>query len=336
MENPFLLDFYPLIEKADSLRQKKWGKKTFFVQNLHLNYTNICVNHCKFCAFAKHKNEDGSYNMDGVAAVEYVSKKGKNATEIHIVGGLHPDYGFDYYLDMVSMLKSNFPEKTIKAFSAVEIDYFTKISGKSLSQILESLKSKGLEMMPGGGAEIFNEKVRNIICPEKISGKRWLEIHEIAHKTGITTNATMLYGHVETDDDKFHHLTAIRDLQEKTGGFSAFVPLSFQPENTFLSDRYYATGLEDLRTTAASRIVLENIPHIKAYWVMLGKKTAQIALRCGADDLDGTIVKENIARAAGGKTDEAMTAEDIVRMVKAIGLIPVERDSFYKEVKIYG
>lgn len=336
MENPFLLDFYPLIEKADNLRQNKWGKKTFFVQNLHLNYTNICVSHCKFCAFAKHKNDDGSYNMDGAAAVEYVSKKGKNATEIHIVGGLHPDYGFDYYMDMVEMLKTNFPEKTIKAFSAVEIDYFTKISGKSVAHVLESLKSKGLEMMPGGGAEIFDEKVRNIICPEKISGKRWLEIHEIAHKTGITTNATMLYGHVENDDDKFRHLLAIRELQEKTGGFSAFVPLSFQPENTFLSDRYYATGLEDIRTTAASRIILENVPHIKAYWVMLGKKTAQIALRAGADDLDGTIIKENIARAAGGKTDEGMTAEDIIRMVSAVGLVPVERDSFYKEVKIYG
>lgn len=335
MENPFLYDFYTLVEQADAIRQKKWGKRTFFVRNLHLNYTNICVSHCKFCAFAKNKNEDGSYNMTPDAAVKYVSKNGREATEIHIVGGLHPDYDFDYYVGMVKLLKESFPKKTVKAFSAVEIDYFTRLSGLSVSKVLEKLKSAGLEMLPGGGAEIFDEKVRSVICPEKISGKRWLEIHEIAHKTGLSTNATMLYGHVESDDDKFRHLLAIRELQEKTKGFSAFIPLSFQPENTFLSDRYYATGIEDIKVVASARIILENVPHIKAYWVMLGKKTAQIALRAGADDLDGTIVKENIARAAGGKTDEAMTAEELIRMVKSAGLIPVERDSFYGEVKTY-
>lgn len=336
MENPFSLDFYSLIEKADKIRREKWGKKTFFVQNIHLNYTNICVSHCKFCAFSKNKNEDGSYNMTIDEAVGYIGEKGGNAREIHIVGGLHPDYSFDYYTGMVSALKSNFPDKTIKAFSAVEIDYFTGISGFNAAKVLEKLSAAGLEMMPGGGAEIFDENVRNTICPEKISGKRWLEIHEIAHKNGITTNATMLYGHVETDGDKFRHLLAIRELQDRTGGFSAFIPLSFQPEGTFLKDRYYATGMEDIKAVAASRIVLENVPHIKAYWVMLGKKTAQIALRAGADDLDGTIIKENIARAAGGKTDDVLSVGDLLNMVKSAGLIPVERDSFYGEVKTYG
>lgn len=336
MENPFLLDFYSLIEKADKIRREKWGKKTFFVQNIHLNYTNICVSHCKFCAFSKNKNEDGSYNMTIDEAVEYVGEKGDDAREIHIVGGLHPDYSFDYYTGMVSALKSNFPDKTIKAFSAVEIDYFTEISGFNAAKVLEKLSAAGLEMMPGGGAEIFDEDVRNTICPEKIPGKRWLEIHEIAHKNGITTNATMLYGHVETDGDKFRHLLAIRELQDRTGGFSAFIPLSFQPEDTFLKDRYYATGMEDIKAVAASRIVLENVPHIKAYWVMLGKKTAQLALRAGADDLDGTIIKENIARAAGGKTDAVLSVGELLNMVKSAGLIPVERDSFYGEVKTYG
>lgn len=335
MENPFLSDFYTIVDKADAIRQQKWGKKAFFVRNLHLNYTNICVSHCKFCAFAKNKNEDGSYNMIPDDAVKYVAQKGADTKEIHIVGGLHPDYGFDYYVGMVKLLKENFPSKTLKAFSAVEIDYFTQLSGLSVAKVLEKLKLAGLEMMPGGGAEVFAEKVRSVICPEKISGKRWLEIHEIAHKTGLSTNATMLYGHLESDDDKFHHLLAIRELQEKTKGFSAFIPLSFQPENTFLSDRYYASGIEDIKVVASARIILENVPHIKAYWVMLGRKTAQIALRAGADDLDGTIVKENIARAAGGKTDEAMSADDIVSMVKSAGLIPVERDSFYGEVKTY-
>lgn len=341
MNNPFQLDFHTLIEKADKIRQSKWGKKVFFVRNLHLNYTNICVSHCKFCAFAKNKNEDGSYNMTPDDAVKYVAQKGSDAKEIHIVGGLHPDYPFEYYLDMVRALKSNFPSKTIKAFSAVEIDYFSRISGKSIAQVLEELKKAGDDMMPGGGAEIFEDSVRRQICPEKIPASRWLEIHETAHNTGFTTNATMLYGHLENDEDKFKHLLALRELQEKSlsrglTGFSAFIPLSFQPDDTFLHGKFHATGVEDIKTVAAARIVLENIPHIKSYWVMLGHKTAQIALRAGADDLDGTIVKENIAHAAGGNTDEAMTAEQLIFMVKSAGMVPVERDSFYREVQVYG
>ena len=333
MENPFQLEFHSLLEKADKIRQSKWGKKVFFVRNLHLNYTNICVSHCKFCAFAKNKNEDGSYNMTPDDAVKYVSQKGSDACEIHIVGGLHPDYPFEYYIDMVHALKTNFPEKTIKAFSAVEIDYFSRISGKSISEVLEALKKAGVEMMPGGGAEIFAGHVRKQICPEKIPASRWLEIHETAHNTGLTTNATMLYGHLENDDDKFQHLLL---LSRGLTGFSAFIPLSFQPDDTFLHGKFHATGIEDIRTISCARIVLENIPHIKSYWVMLGHKTAQTALRAGADDLDGTIVKENIAYAAGKNTDNAMTAEQLVFMVKSAGMVAVERDSFYREVKIYG
>lgn len=340
MENPFQSEFHDIIEKADKIRQSKWGKKVFFVRNLHLNYTNICVNHCKFCAFAKNKNEDGSYNMTPDDTVKYVAKKGPDAKEIHIVGGLHPDYPFTYYLDMVHALKTNFPDKTIKAFSAVEIDYFSRISGKSVAEVLKELKNAGVEMLPGGGAEIFAENIRKQICPEKISASRWLEIHETAHIEGIATNATMLYGHLENDEDKFSHLLLLRDLQEKSlnrglTGFSAFIPLSFQPDDTFLHGRFHATGMEDIRTTASARIVLENIPHIKAYWVMLGHKTAQIALRTGADDLDGTIVQENIAYAAGKNTDNSMTAEQLVFLVQSAGMVAVERDSFYREVKVY-
>lgn len=336
MENPFELDIHELLEKADKIRQNKWGKKVFFVRNLHLNYTNICVSHCKFCAFSKNKNDDGSYNMTPDDTVKYVAERGQDAREIHIVGGLHPDYPFDYYIDMVRALKSNFPEKVLKAFSAVEIDYFSRISRLSVGEVLDRLREAGVEMMPGGGAEIFAERVRKQICPEKIPASRWLEIHETAHKAGMTTNATMLYSHLENDEDKFNHLLALRDLQEKTGGFSAFIPLSFQPDDTFLHGKFHATGVEDIKTVASARVVLENIPHIKSYWVMLGHKTAQIALRAGADDLDGTIVKENIAYAAGGNTDEGMTAEQLIFMVKSAGMIPVERDSFYKEVKVYG
>lgn len=340
MENPFQLDFHTLVEKADKIKREKWGKKVFFVRNIHLNYTNICVSHCKFCAYSKNKNDAGAYNMEIDEAVKYVAEKGKDALEIHIVGGLHPDHPFNYYVDMIKALKSNFPDKTVKAFSAVEIDYFSRISRKSIKEVLETLKNAGVEMLPGGGAEIFNDSVRKQICPEKIPASRWLEIHEIAHSSGLTTNATMLYSHIENDDDKFQHLLQLRDLQERSitkglVGFSAFIPLSFQPDNTFLHGKFYATGVEDIRTVASARVVLENIPHIKSYWVMLGHKTAQIALRAGADDLDGTIVKENIAYAAGQNTDKAMTVEQLVFMVKSSGMVAVERNSFYGEVKVY-
>ncbi len=335
LSNPFLMDFHELVGKADKIRQEKWGKKAFFIKNIHLNYTNICINHCKFCAFAKNKGQDGSYFMTVDEAINYISKKGKDACEIHVVGGLHPDFGLDYACDMVFALKNEFPDKAIKGFTAVEIDYFASYSGLSIGAVLEKLKESGLDMMPGGGAEILDKDVRNKICPEKISADRWLDIHRTAHKVGITSNATMLYGHLESNEDKFNHLLKLRNLQEETKGFNAFIPLSFQKEGTFLSDEKFVTGIEDITTVAASRIILENIPHIKAYWVMLGEKTAQIALRAGADDLDGTIVKENIANAAGGKTQSSMTVKNIVHIVKSAGLIPVERDSFYKEVKVY-
>ncbi len=336
MTNPFLLDFHTLIAKADEIKRSLWGDKVFFVRNIHLNYTNICVSHCKFCAFAKNVGDDGAYCMTPESAVEYIAGKGMDANEIHIVGGLHPTHPFSYYTDMISALKSNYPNKVIKAFSAVEIDYFANLANIPVQQVFAELRKAGLEMLPGGGAEMFDQKVRNEICPEKIPASRWLEIHEIAHKEGIATNATMLYGHVETMEDKYKHLLALRELQEKTKGFSAFIPLSFQTENTFLEGRPKVTGYEDLTTIAASRIMLDNIPHIKAYWVMLGEKTAQLALRMGADDLDGTIEEEHIANAAGGHTTQGMTAESLIYMVKSAGLTPVERDSFYKEIKNYG
>lgn len=329
-------DFLTLGMEADRIRQQKWGKKTFFVRNLHLNYTNICVSKCRFCAFAKDEGDDGAYLFEIDTMLEYVGEKGKDAKEIHIVGGLHPSKPFEFYTQSLSALKSAYPDKVIKAFSAVEIDYFSGISGLSNEEVLKQLQKAGLEMMPGGGAEIFDPEVRNVICPEKIPAEKWLEIHGKAHYLGIKTNATMLYGHIEKSEHKMKHLEAVRDLQEKTGGFLAFIPLSFHPENTFLSDLYPSTGVEDLKTIAVSRIVLENVPHIKAYWVMLGEKTAQIALRFGADDLDGTIIKENITHAAGASSSEGLTAEQLADFVSSAGLAAVERDAFYNEIKVYG
>jgi aminodeoxyfutalosine synthase len=332
MYDLFNKDLLETGREADELRQKMWGKKVFYVNNLHINYTNICVSKCRFCAYAKDEGEEGARFMDVDTIVRYVSENAPSSSELHIVGGLHPTMKFEYYVSMVRELKKNFPDKTIKGFSAVEIDYFTSISDKSAADVLRELKKAGLEMMPGGGAEIFAEEVRREICPEKISAERWIDIHEIAHKEGIFTNATMLYGHIETSAHRMDHLERIRNLQEKTGGFLAFIPLSFHPENTFLSRLMPSTGVEDLKTVAVSRIVLDNVPHIKAYWIMLGEKTAQLALRFGADDLDGTIIKENITHAAGAKSSEGLTENELESMIISSGLKPVRRDAFYRTI----
>jgi aminodeoxyfutalosine synthase len=321
-----------LAKEADAIRKAKWGNDAFYVKNLHINFTNICSNQCKFCAFARKKGAEGGYLKDVPSIVQHVKDKGAAAKELHIVGGLHPDVDLAYYTDMISSLKSEFPDKSIKAFGAVEMDFISRQSGVPLEKLFNIMKGAGLDMMPGGGAEIFKPEVRNIICPEKVSGARWLEVMEIAHNAGILTNATMLYGHYESGEDREAHLMAIQSLQERTGGFNAFIPLSFQPAGTKFADVPPVTAVTDLAVTAASRIILKDVPHIKAYWVMLGEKTAQIALRFGADDLDGTIEEENIAFAAGGSSKRGMTENDLKHMISTAGLNPVERDSFYNRV----
>jgi len=253
-------------------------------------------------------------------------------SELHIVGGLHPDWPFTYYLELVSAIKRDFPKLHIKAFTAVEIDYFSKISGLSIEETLKTLKRCGLGSMPGGGAEIFAPAVRNKLCPEKISGQRWLVVMASAHKAGLRTNATMLYGHIESYRDRVDHLMKLRRLQDKTGGFQAFIPLAYHPKNTEIKGSY-TSGLDDLRTIAVSRLYLDNFDHIKAYWVMLGEKISQLALKFGADDIDGTIIEEKITCSAGGLTGGQLTAEQLSDMIKKADRIPVERDSFYRKVK---
>jgi aminodeoxyfutalosine synthase len=319
-------------EQADSIRRAKWGLDAFYVKNLHINFTNICSNQCKFCAFHRKKGEEGGYLKSVPEIVQFVKDKGANARELHIVGGLHPDVDLAYYVDMISSLHAEFPDKSIKAFGAVEMDFISRQSGVPLVKLFSTMKEAGLDMMPGGGAEIFEPSIRNIICPEKIPATRWLEVMETAHDAGILTNATMLYGHYETGEHREAHLKAIQALQERTKGFNAFIPLSFQPAGTKFTDVPPVTAVLDLAVTAASRIILADLPHIKAYWVMLGEKTAQIALRFGADDLDGTIEEENIAFAAGNKSKRGMTENDLKQMITTAGLNPVERDSFYNRI----
>jgi aminodeoxyfutalosine synthase len=329
-------DIFSLGELASLVAERKNGRKAYFIRNRHINPTNICVNRCRFCAFSRSMGQEGAYEL---TIAEIVKKlKGEKATakipyrEVHIVGGLHPEWPFAYYLDLVSTIKKNFPALHIKAFTAVEIDHFSKISGLSLEETLKSLKRCGLGSMPGGGAEIFAPEIRNKLCPDKISGDRWLKVMTAAHKVGLRTNATMLYGHIESYEDRIDHLMKLRKLQDKTDGFQAFIPLAYHPKNTDMQGSY-TSGIDDLKTIAISRLYLDNFQHIKAYWVMLGEKISQLALKFGADDIDGTIIEEKITHAAGGLTAEQLTAGQLIHMIRKAGRLPVERDSFYRRVR---
>lgn len=318
---------------ADKVRRKRHGKKAFFIYNQHLNYSNVCRNRCVFCAYARDDEENGSYtySLDDVRN-RLLEKIEEPIREIHMVGGLNPKLDYDYYLGLLKVIKEVRPDAVIKAFTAVEIDYLSNISGFSINDVILRLKEAGLSMMPGGGAEVMSERVWKELFPKKIGGKRWLEIIEAVHKAGITTNATMLYGHIETVEERIDHLVQLRELQDRTGGFSAFIPLAFHSQNTKLSNLPETTGIDDLRTVAVSRLMLDNFDHIKAYWVMLGEKTAQIALSFGADDLDGTIMEEKITHMAGASSPKGLTRQSLENMIVSAGFIPVERDSFYNAV----
>lgn len=329
-------DIFEIGRMASYIAEKKNGKSAYFIHNRHINPTNICVNRCKFCAFSKDKGEKEAYQLtlDEILAKAKSAEKG--VTEFHIVGGLHHDLPFEFYLDMLKMLKNELPDIHIQAFTAVEIDYFSKISSLSLKETLLRLKEAGLGSLPGGGAEIFNANVRNAICEEKISGKRWLEVMETAHSIGLRSNATMLYGHIEGYKDRVEHMNSLRELQDKTGGFQAFIPLPFHPKNTKI-DRHFkeTTGLDDLKTLAIARIFLDNFDHIKAFWIMLGEKMAQVSLNFGVDDIDGTVVEEKITHSAGASTSEEMTKEEIINLINKAGKTPVERDTLYNVVRRY-
>ncbi|GAB4415582.1 MAG: aminofutalosine synthase MqnE [Thermodesulfovibrionales bacterium] len=325
---------------ASHVAKEKNGKNAYFVINRHINPTNICVNRCRFCAFSTSKGEPNAFEL----TIEEIINKLKTTPihpitdsldhqfrEVHIVGGLHPDWPFDYYLRMISTIRLQFPDLHIKAFTAVEIDYFSRISGLSVKDVLERLKDSGLDTMPGGGAEIFAERVRKRLCPEKISGERWLDIHKTAHLCGIRTNASMLYGHIEDPEDRVDHLFRLRELQDATGGFQAFIPLAYHPRNTEIGG-FYTSGIDDLRTIAVSRLVLDNFDHIKAYWIMLGEKIAQLSLLFGADDIDGTIVEEKITHSAGAMSSEGMSREELIYLIERAGKVAIERDAFYNAV----
>jgi aminodeoxyfutalosine synthase len=325
-------DIFTMGRLAGYVARQKNGNNAYFIHNHHINPTNLCVNRCKFCAFSRSNGDKGAYEL----TIKQITKKLTSTpvfSEVHIVGGLHPEWRFDYYLEMLSAIKHALPGIHIKAFTAVEIDYFAKISNLSLKDTLISLKHAGLDSIPGGGAEIFNGQIRKKICPEKISGKRWLRVMETVHNAGMKSNATMLYGHLESHKHRVEHLLMLRDLQDKTKGFQAFIPLAFHPMHTRIDKAHYTSGIDDIKTIAISRLFLDNFEHIKAYWIMLGEKLAQLALIFGADDLDGTIIEEKITHSAGALSAHAMTRWELINLIECAGKTPVERDSYYRPVK---
>lgn len=318
---------------ADTVRRRHHGDAAYWVYNQHLNYTNVCTNRCQFCAFARDDGDNGAFTLS-IADVENRLKEriDEPVRELHVVGGLNPELPFDYYLDLIKTIKRIRPDATVKAFTAVEIDHFAQISGLSLEKTISSLKKAGLEMMPGGGAEVMSARVRQKLFHRKIDHRRWLEVIKTAHAQGIITNATMLYGHIETVDEKVAHLITLRDLQDDTGGFSAFIPLAFHSEHTRLDHLPETTAWDDLKNIAVARLLLDNIDHIKAYWVMIGERLAQVALAFGADDLDGTIIEEKITHMAGAKSARGLTRSQMTQMITMAGFTPVERDAFYQPV----
>ncbi len=318
---------------ANIVRERKNGNVTYFNVNRHINPTDVCVASCKLCAFGKHKKDPKAYTWS-LEEIWHRAAEGwtEAITEFHIVGGLHPELTLDWYCEMLRGLKKRFPEVHLKALTMVEIGYLSQRAKLSIRETFLKLMDAGLDSLPGGGAEIFNERVRRIICDHKIDGDQWIDVARTAHKLGLRSNCTMLYGHIETEEDRVHHFMKLRALQDETGGFQTFIPLAFHPENTALHHVPKTSGFDDLRAIAVSRLMLDNIDHIKAYWIMMSPGVAQIALRFGADDLDGTVVEEKIYHDAGATTSQSLRRGDLLRLIREAGREPVERDTLYHPV----
>jgi aminodeoxyfutalosine synthase len=331
-------DLLQLGELADTARRLRGGTDdVYFVQNLYLNQTNVCRVKCKFCAFARTQKQEGAYTLTpGEMVDDALAQRALSGfTEIHMVGGESPHVGFDYYVDIVRELHEAMPDVHLKCFTASEIHHMTKLSGLTHEEVLRELQAAGLGSLPGGGAEVFADRVRRLVAPGKEHPDIWLETHRTAHGLGIPTHCTMLYGHVETYEERVDHLLRLRDLQDETGGFLAFIPLAFHPENTVFERRGWkqTAGSDDLKVIAVSRLLLDNIPHVKAYWIMMGMPLAAVALHFGANDVQGTVMRETIFHAAGAKTETEQKVDELVRFVREAGRMPVQRDTLYNEVR---
>ena len=320
---------------ANREREKRHGARTYYNFNIRLEATNVCMASCLFCSFARLRPGDpGSYTMSLEQVWDKLRQRaGQSLTEIHVVNGLHPELPFEYYTDMLRGLKRIRPDVHLKCFTAVEIAFFADLYGKSDEQVLRELQEAGLDSLPGGGAEIFAERVRRKICDDKCGADRYLSIHRLAHRLGMRTNVTMLYGHIETHEERIDHMLRARALQDDTGGLQAFIPLAFHPDNNQMRKLPAPSAADSLRVHAVSRLMLDNIPHVKAFWIATGVEVAQTSLWFGVDDLDGTVQEERIYHMAGARTPEAMTPREIERLITAAGRQPVERDTFYNVVE---
>jgi aminodeoxyfutalosine synthase len=323
---------------ANRVRERLHGNITYFNVNRHINPTDVCVASCRLCAFGKRAKDPKAYTMSleqvwEVAGHGWSPNTRDAVTEFHIVGGLHPELTLDWYCEMLRGLKQRFPQVHLKAFTMVEIGYLSQRSKLSVRDTLQRLKDAGMDSLPGGGAEIFSDRVRRIICDHKITGEQWLDVARTAHQLGLHSNCTMLYGHIETEEDRVDHLDKLRILQDETSGFVTFIPLAFHPDNTPLAHIPKTTGFDDLRQIAVSRLMLDNIPHIKAYWIMMTPRIAQIAQRFGSDDIDGTVVEEKIYHDAGATTSQNLHRGELLRLIREAGREPMERDTLYRPVE---
>lgn len=321
---------------ANRVREQRHGNKTYYNINRHINYSNVCTLDCKFCAFARRNVSDEgawTYSLDQIFE-KAVNDMPLGGDELHIVGGLHPDLPYEYYIKMLEGLRERLPHVHLKAFTAIEVAYLAKISGKKVKVVLQELIDAGLGSMPGGGAEVLTPTSRDLICGEKMTGKGWLNVHRMAHELGIKTNTTLLYGQLESIEERVDHMILLRELQDKTGGFQVFIPLAFHPENSQMSDVPGPTGVTDLKMIAVGRLMLDNFDHIKSYWIMVSPRIAQMALHFGANDLDGTVVEETIYHMAGAETPQGMSVKEIEKLIVEAGRVPVRRDTLYNEVKV--
>lgn len=329
-------DLLTIGQLANQANLKKNGKKVYFIENMSLYFTNVCESYCAFCNFRKDQGEEGSYTLSGQQMVDYVNQHiHPNIREFHIVGGHNQHVPFQYYVDSLQALKDNFPAVTIKAYTAAEIDFFTRISGLSITEVLRELQKAGLQTLTGGGAEILSDQYREKMKVDKANVERYLEVHRTAHQLGMKTHTTMLYGSIESHEDRIRHMLHVRDLQDETNGFMVFIPLSMQPRNKNAGIMRRNSAYEDLKTLAISRLMIDNIQHIKAYFINIGVQLTQVAMSFGASDVHGTIVKERISHAAGALTPEGLTRKELIWLIQGAGRIPVERDTFYNEIKVY-
>ncbi|CAB3392560.1 aminofutalosine synthase MqnE [Kyrpidia spormannii] len=321
---------------ADEYNRRLNERNVYFIQNMYINPTNVCEAHCGFCYYRRDPDQEGAYTMSPDKVLEYVKERWTpGIKEFHIVGGHNPTVPFQYYTDVVRALKTAYPDVTIKAYTAAEVEFFHRLSGLSVKEVLQALKDAGLESMPGGGAEILSERYREKLAPDKASVEQWLGVHRIAHQLGIRTHATMLYGLIETLEERLQHMIYIRELQDETGGFLSFIPLAVQPSRKTASLKQRTSADDDLRTIAVSRLMLDNVPHIKAYWINIGPRLTQMAVYFGSSDIHGTLVEERISHAGGALTSQSLTRDELVWLIKGAGRIPVERDTFYRPVRVY-